>query len=134
MLDYYLLQHVVAMVIMIHILAMKHLQLVLQNLMQNQKKKAKYDKGGQKGAAPPRKTDANYFRPGDAIQYWKGGGRNGTQGHSVIVERVKGTIEVDGKTGKVVDINLRYVTLESEEANYLIPNSKSVSGSLKVIK
>ena len=44
------------------------------------------------------------------------------------------TIEVDGKTGKVVDINLRYVTLESEEANYLIPNSKSVSGSLKVIK
>ena len=44
------------------------------------------------------------------------------------------TIEVDGKTGKVIDINLRYVTLEAEDANYLIPNSKSVSGSLKVLK
>ena len=44
------------------------------------------------------------------------------------------TIEVDGKCGKVTDINLRYVTLEAEDSNYLIPNSKSVSGSLKVIK
>ena len=43
-------------------------------------------------------------------------------------------IEVDGKHGKVININLRYVTLESDDAKYLIPNSKSVSNSLKVSK
>ena len=37
------------------------------------------------------------------------------------------TIEVEGKTGKVIDINLRYVTIETENQNVLIPNSISVS-------
>ena len=43
-------------------------------------------------------------------------------------------IEVDGKKGKVVDINLRYVTLDSEEAKMLVPNSLLVSKSLEVQK
>tara|TARA_Y100000590_G_C15543590_1_gene947941 strand:+ start:29 stop:523 length:495 start_codon:yes stop_codon:yes gene_type:complete len=41
-------------------------------------------------------------------------------------------IEVEGKTGKVVDINLRYVTMESEEQKVLIPNSISVSKVISV--
>ena len=36
-------------------------------------------------------------------------------------------IEVEGKKGKVIDINLRYVTIESENQNILVPNSISVS-------
>ena len=44
------------------------------------------------------------------------------------------TIEVDGKIGKVVDINLRYVTLVNEESQILVPNSLSVSKSLEVKK
>ena len=43
------------------------------------------------------------------------------------------TIHVDGKTGKVVDINLRYVTLVNEESKILVPNSLSVSKSLEVV-
>ena len=43
-------------------------------------------------------------------------------------------IEVDGKKGKVADINLRYVTLDSEEAKMLVPNSLLVSKSLEVHK
>ena len=43
-------------------------------------------------------------------------------------------IEVEGKTGKVVDINLRYVTIESEDKKVLIPNSISVSKVIAVIK
>ena len=41
-------------------------------------------------------------------------------------------IEVDGKKGKVVDINLRYVTLEGEGSKMLVPNSLLVSKSLEV--
>ena len=41
-------------------------------------------------------------------------------------------IVVDGKEGKVIDINLRYVTLENEESQILIPNSLSVSKSVEV--
>ena len=44
------------------------------------------------------------------------------------------TIEVDGKTGKVVDINLRYVTLVNDESQILVPNSLSVSKSIEVKK
>ena len=44
------------------------------------------------------------------------------------------TILVDGKEGKVVDINLRYVTLESENSQILVPNSLSVSKTLEVNK
>ena len=44
------------------------------------------------------------------------------------------TITVDGKKGRVVDINLRYVTLESEEVRILLPNSLSVSKSIEVNK
>ena len=42
------------------------------------------------------------------------------------------TIAVDGKEGKVIDINLRYVTLESENSKMLVPNSLLVSKSLEV--
>ena len=42
------------------------------------------------------------------------------------------TIEVEGKTGKVIDINLRYVTLEAENQEVLVPNSVSVSKIISV--
>ena len=41
-------------------------------------------------------------------------------------------IQVDGKKGKVVDVNLRYVTLESENSQILVPNSLSVSKTIEV--
>ncbi len=44
------------------------------------------------------------------------------------------SIEVEGKIGKVIDINLRYVTIESEDKKVLIPNSISVSKVIAVIK
>ena len=42
------------------------------------------------------------------------------------------TIEVEGKTGKVININLRYVTIEEENQKILIPNSISVSKVIAV--
>ena len=42
------------------------------------------------------------------------------------------TIEVEGKTGKVININLRYVTIEAENQKILIPNSISVSKVIAV--
>ena len=42
------------------------------------------------------------------------------------------TIEVEGKSGKVVDINLLYVTIESENEKVLVPNSISVSKVIAV--
>ena len=42
------------------------------------------------------------------------------------------TIKVDGKEGEVVDINLRYITLNGEESKMLVPNSLLVSKSLEV--
>ena len=44
------------------------------------------------------------------------------------------TIEVEGKTGEVIDINLRYVTIEAEDQKVLIPNSISVSKVISVKK
>ena len=44
------------------------------------------------------------------------------------------TIEVEGKTGKVVEINLRYVTIEAENQKVLVPNSISVSKVITVFK
>jgi len=44
------------------------------------------------------------------------------------------TIAVDGKEGKVIDINLRYVTLEGDSSKMLVPNSLLVSKSLEVQK
>ncbi len=44
------------------------------------------------------------------------------------------TIAVDGKKGEVVNINLRYVTLEDENSTMLVPNSLLVSKSLEVQK
>ena len=41
-------------------------------------------------------------------------------------------IEVDGKKGKVIDINLRYVTLKGDSSKMLVPNSLLVSKSLEV--
>ena len=43
-------------------------------------------------------------------------------------------IEVEGKTGKVIEINLRYVTIEAEDQKVLIPNSISVSKVISVKK
>lgn len=43
-------------------------------------------------------------------------------------------IEVNGKTGKVIDINLRYVTIETDETRALVPNSVSVSKIVVVHK
>jgi len=48
--------------------------------------------------------------------------------------RLGDTIEVEGKTGKVIDINLRYVTIESEDQKILVPNSISVSKIIAVKK
>ena len=42
------------------------------------------------------------------------------------------TIEVEGKTGKVININLRYVTIEAEDQKVLVPNSISVSKVIAV--
>ena len=42
------------------------------------------------------------------------------------------TIEVEGKSGEVVDINLRYVTIIAENQKVLIPNSISVSKVIAV--
>ena len=44
------------------------------------------------------------------------------------------SIEVEGKSGKVIDINLRYVTIESEDQKILVPNSISVSKIISVKK
>ena len=44
------------------------------------------------------------------------------------------TIEVEGKTGKVIDINLRYVTIVAEDQKVLVPNSISVSKVISVKK
>ena len=44
------------------------------------------------------------------------------------------TIEVEGKTGKVININLRYVTIETEDQKVLVPNSISVSKVISVKK
>ena len=44
------------------------------------------------------------------------------------------TIEVEGKTGKVIDINLRYVTIEADDQTVLVPNSISVSKVISVKK
>ena len=44
------------------------------------------------------------------------------------------TIEVEGKTGKVIDINLRYLTIEAEDQKVLVPNSISVSKVISVKK
>ena len=44
------------------------------------------------------------------------------------------TIEVEGKTGKVIDINLRYVTIEAEDQKVLVPNSISVSKVISIKK
>ena len=41
-------------------------------------------------------------------------------------------IKVDGKKGKVIDINLRYVTLTNDDGQVLVPNSLLVSKSLEV--
>ena len=41
-------------------------------------------------------------------------------------------IEVEGKTGKVININLRYVTIEAEDQKVLVPNSISVSKVIAV--
>ena len=43
-------------------------------------------------------------------------------------------IEVEGKTGKVININLRYVTIETVDQTVLVPNSISVSKVISVKK
>ena len=43
-------------------------------------------------------------------------------------------IKVEGKEGQVIGINLRYVTIESNNETILIPNSISVSKIVSVSK
>ena len=48
--------------------------------------------------------------------------------------KLEDTIEVEGKMGEVIDINLRYVTIEAEKQKILVPNSISVSKVISVEK
>ena len=43
-------------------------------------------------------------------------------------------VKIEGNVGTVVDINLRYVTLESDTENILVPNSLCVSKTVVVNK
>jgi len=43
-------------------------------------------------------------------------------------------VEIEKQTGKVIDINLRYVTIESEDKKVLVPNSICVSKVVVVKK
>ena len=44
------------------------------------------------------------------------------------------TVKIESNVGKVVDINLRYVTLETDTENILVPNSLCVSKTVVVNK
>ena len=44
------------------------------------------------------------------------------------------SVEIEKKIGKVIDINLRYVTLETDIENVLVPNSLCVSKTVVVNK
>jgi len=44
------------------------------------------------------------------------------------------SVEIEKKVGKVIDINLRYVTLETDTENVLVPNSLCVSKTVVVNK
>jgi len=44
------------------------------------------------------------------------------------------SVEIEKKIGKVIDINLRYVTLETDTENILVPNSLCVSKTVVVNK
>ena len=44
------------------------------------------------------------------------------------------SVEIEKKIGKVIDINLRYVTLETDTENILVPNSLCVSKVVVVNK
>ena len=48
--------------------------------------------------------------------------------------KINDFITVEGEEGRVVDINLRYVTIESDTQRILIPNSISVSKIIAVNK
>ena len=48
--------------------------------------------------------------------------------------KIDDSIEVEGKEGRVVEINLRYVTIETETQKILIPNSISISKIIVVNK
>ena len=43
-------------------------------------------------------------------------------------------ILVDGKEGKVIDINLKYITLETNDIKILVPNSVCAAKSVEVKK
>ncbi len=48
--------------------------------------------------------------------------------------KIGDSVEIEKKIGKVVDINLRYVTLESDTGNVLVPNSICASKVVVVNK
>ncbi len=48
--------------------------------------------------------------------------------------KIGDSVEIEKKIGKVVDINLRYVTLESDTGNILVPNSICASKVVVVNK
>jgi len=44
------------------------------------------------------------------------------------------SVEIEKKVGRVIDINLRYITLETDAENILVPNSLCVSKTVVVNK
>jgi len=48
--------------------------------------------------------------------------------------KLHSTILVMGVEGKVIDIDLRYTTLQGNDAKHLIPNSKLISEKISVLK
>ena len=48
--------------------------------------------------------------------------------------KIGDSVEIEKKVGKVIDINLRYVTLESDTGNILVPNSICASKVVVVNK
>ncbi|RMH30933.1 MAG: mechanosensitive ion channel, partial [Nitrospirae bacterium] len=47
--------------------------------------------------------------------------------------RLGQTIELAGSKGKVIDINLRYVTIKDEGVTHLIPNSLLLSTKVTIV-
>ena len=70
-------------------------------------------------------------------EFWPGRFASFVSGIMIFIYepfRLGDRIIVDGKEGEVVDINLRYVTLENENLKMLVPNSLLVSESLEIKK
>ncbi len=47
--------------------------------------------------------------------------------------RIGDNVEIVGSTGLVIDINLRYITLEGEKGKFLIPNSLVIKNKMLIL-